>query len=474
MSDVYKMEVMLDESDPIKGKVLDCVGIGFGPANIALAISLEERGILDNTLFLEQSTYTDWNPEMLILGSDIQHNPLRDFVTPRDPTSKYGFLSYLKSKGRLFQFLNLDAPFPPRVEYAEYVKWVANQFSRHVRYLSTVTSIQTQGSGANTVYKVNSSDGRHLLSKTISYATGRSPNIPQIYRQYLGSRVVHLTQYKSALEKWTTDSFINSIVVIGASQSAAEIILDLNSKFPERKITCISRSFGFKLKDTSPFTEAIYEPEFVDYYFNATDRNQKAMRSELLHSNYSAADHDVICSLQMRLYEQSVVNGNNLCLLNNKQVTNVVKRDNAGYRISLIDKHDNSSDTIEADAIVLATGFLNAGSNDDEETCPKLLRSISENCEKRKDGSLSLARYYSLIKKDKNQAIEVSGIHLNGVCESTHGFGDAGSFSLLSIRSGHIAQSIESKLRITPDISQGYIATPSQSPIAMEVPHDRL
>jgi L-ornithine N5-monooxygenase len=35
---------------------------------------------------------------------------------------------------------------------------------------------------------------------------------------------------------------------------------------------------------------------------------------------------------------------------------------------------------------------------------------------------------------------------LNGLCESSHGMGDAGSFSLLALRSKTIAQSLDSTL----------------------------
>jgi L-ornithine N5-oxygenase len=36
---------------------------------------------------------------------------------------------------------------------------------------------------------------------------------------------------------------------------------------------------------------------------------------------------------------------------------------------------------------------------------------------------------------------------MNGICESTHGFGDAGSFSLLALRSWTIANALMTDLR---------------------------
>ncbi|MGD7411917.1 ornithine monooxygenase, partial [Salmonella sp. gx-f9] len=66
-------------------KSYDVVGIGFGPANLALAIALEEAGFAGSCLFLERRPSPQWQPEMLLPRSDIQNHPCRDLVTPRNP-----------------------------------------------------------------------------------------------------------------------------------------------------------------------------------------------------------------------------------------------------------------------------------------------------------------------------------------------------------------------------------------------------
>ena len=68
-----------------KTKTVDVLGIGFGPSNIALAIALEERSSPLDVHFIEAASGPCWQPQMLISGSDIQNNPLRDLVTPRNP-----------------------------------------------------------------------------------------------------------------------------------------------------------------------------------------------------------------------------------------------------------------------------------------------------------------------------------------------------------------------------------------------------
>ena len=52
------MHTILDNIEQQDG-IFDCIGIGFGPSNIALAIALEERGLLQSTLFLEKATAPD-------------------------------------------------------------------------------------------------------------------------------------------------------------------------------------------------------------------------------------------------------------------------------------------------------------------------------------------------------------------------------------------------------------------------------
>ena len=40
-------------------------------------------------------------------------------------------------------------------------------------------------------------------------------------------------------------------------------------------------------------------------------------------------------------------------------------------------------------------------------------------------------------------------LFLNGLCESSHGIGDAGSFSLLSVRAGRILAAVRKSLHVT-------------------------
>lgn len=317
---IRRIEIKKQSSSLHKNhKIYDCIGVGFGPSNIALAIALEEIGISDHALFLEKAVAPDWQGEMAIDGSDIQHNPLRDFVTPRNPTSRYGFLSYLKAKNRLFAYLNLSAPFPPRCEYSRYIVWVARHFDRIVKYAQPVSGIYYDWIDGQSLIRVES-NGHSYLARTVSVAPGRSNLIPECFKEHIGPRMVHASSYRSSVARWQYEGNVKNVAVFGASQSAVEIMLDLPKSIPNVRITAIGRSFGIKQKDLSPFTEAIYEPEFVDIYHSASEEVQATLRQELWRSNYSAADHDVVSRLHFCLYEQMVTGRSQLSLMSNKSV----------------------------------------------------------------------------------------------------------------------------------------------------------
>lgn len=419
-------------------RIHDCIGVGFGPSNMALAIALEERGRLDRCLFLETAEAFDWQPGMMIDGADIQHNPLRDLVTPRNPTSPYGFLSYLQAQGRLFDYLNLAAPYPPRSEYAGYVRWVGDQLRHCVRLGTSVRSIAHAGGAGEPLLRVETEDGEVLFARTVSFAVGRSPSVPDLFCPLMGPDVVHLGDYVYARERWLARPGQPHIAVLGGSQSAAEILLDFSA---HGRATAISRSFAFKQKDLSAFTECIYYPEFVDYFHGAGTRQQNEMTRELWRSNYGAADPDVIARLNMQIYEQKVTGRAGIDVRQNTLVKDVeTPGEGGGYRLHLEDKYSGAVSSLSVDGIVLATGFRNFGQGRDQEPFHPLLAEVADAAAFRGDGGIEIDRGYRL--RFREGLGELAPIFINGLCEASHGFGDAGSFSLLSVRSDEISREI--------------------------------
>lgn len=139
----------------------DVIGIGFGPANLALAIALEEEGYDVDARFLESRPGPSWQSAMMLDGSDIQNHPVRDLVSLRNPRSRYSFINYLFENGRLLDHLNLPMEFPLRKEYAQYVTWAAGHFGGLVDYGVHVTEVALgRDAAGERHYAVTTSTGR--------------------------------------------------------------------------------------------------------------------------------------------------------------------------------------------------------------------------------------------------------------------------------------------------------------------------
>ncbi|WP_220010375.1 SidA/IucD/PvdA family monooxygenase [Bradyrhizobium sp. BR 10289] len=422
----------------------DVIGIGFGPANIALAAALEERQAGFKIAFLERMKAPAWQPAMLLSGSDIQNNPLRDLVTPRNPRSRYSFTNFLHEHGRLFEYLNLGIEFPLRKEYSQYVTWVARQFDRWARYGIAVTDLRIEAKGGQDVYVLTTSDGEHLAARSIVAAPGRTPLLPPPFEDREGERLFHLTRYLPALDHYQRrHGRPRSICVIGGSQSAVELILDLSARFPDSDTINVQRGYGFALKDTSPFSDRVYFPEHVDYYFNASPSSKATIDEQLKRTNYSSADGDVIRKLYLTMYEQKLDRAERIRVLSNTRVLSIKDVEN-GIKLDLEEIHRHERSELHADIVILATGFRNLGPGPDQERIPPLLAPVANRLLTDDAGVLSVARDYRL--RPKRSDAPIPPIFLNGLCESSHGMGDAGSFSLLALRSDLIARSLEAAL----------------------------
>ncbi|MCW8377160.1 lysine N(6)-hydroxylase/L-ornithine N(5)-oxygenase family protein [Streptomyces justiciae] len=421
--------------------VYDILGIGFGPANLALAIALEERNSPLTARFLEARPSPEWQPGMLLDGSDIQNHPSRDLVTLRNPRSRYSFLNYLHEQGRLLRHLNLPSEFPLRKEYAGYIRWAAGFFSHLVDCNQRAEGLQVVEENGERLYEVTTMSGRRYLGRTLVMGPGRTPYIPAPYDSLRGERVFHLTQYLPKLASLTASGEPASVAVIGGSQSAVELALDLGRRFPRTRVTTYTRSHSLRQKDTSPFSEEGYFPEFTDYYFRASREGKRALDAYMHPTNYSSADIDVLRELYLEIYEQELDGDQRLFVRGNLEAVSVAE---VGGRVNIDFRERNTGETVtdSVDFAVLATGFRNMGPGAHEELCPPLMAGLASRFAKESDGRLEVSGDYAL----KPVVDGTPPLFLNGLCESSHGIGDAGSFSLLSLRAATLTDSLSAVL----------------------------
>ena len=150
--------------------MMDVVGVGFGPANLALAIAIEEHNAVCaeservRALFVERQDNFGWHPGMLLDGATMQIAFPKDLVTFRNPRSGFTFFNYLFERGRLVDFVNHQTFFPTRHEFHDYLSWAADRVDADVRFGTSVTDIAADGD----VLTVRCDDGTVVQTRNVA------------------------------------------------------------------------------------------------------------------------------------------------------------------------------------------------------------------------------------------------------------------------------------------------------------------
>lgn len=273
----------------------DIIMVGGGPGNLAVAVTLEEcyPQLAAGALVLERNNTTAWQPGVLFGRARSQVNYLKDLATLRDPRSRFTFLNYLKSVGRLEHFINSGTSTPYRFEISDYHRWVAEgldkveiQYGRQVRQCEAVQDAD----GAVLYWRVTADNGAMVEAPTVIFGAGRDARLPMPLQQ-LGShpRVVHSTGYLTALAGLAPIADrVRDIAVIGSAQSSAELFLEAGSDFPHANRTMIMRSIGPVAYESSKFTNELFYTSYVDTFFSMPSDQRRAVLEQMARTNYSA------------------------------------------------------------------------------------------------------------------------------------------------------------------------------------------
>jgi len=426
------------------------LGVGFGPANLSLAVTLEELGHDGTAHFIEQADGFQWQEQQLLPGADIQNNPFRDLVMPRNQYSRYTFINYLAERGELTDYLHLNAKFPLRREYAGYLRWVAEAFRGSVDYGQSVTGLSlVTGDDGSELFAVHTAGGRRYLGENVVMGTGRSPRIPYPFQGALGPTVFHSTRYLSALERLRERRI--RVAVVGASQSSIEIILDLLGRPNVEQVISLHRGIGFRLKDTSPYSRQVFLPEFVDYFHPLPSETKRRMRAELRSINYAACDQDVIDRLVNVQREYELTGSDRLRMMPFSETAEITRSPGGAHRLQVRELNHATEETVDADVVILGTGFRDFGTGPNDEPYHPLLEGIAHRLPLDREGIPIVARDYSIELNAQEHTTGPRRVYLNGLCEASHGMGDAGALAMLSARSSDIAESLARKGDLSPE-----------------------
>ena len=418
----------------------DVIGVGFGPSNLALAIALDEcarRSRLKCApLFVEKQPHFTWHGGMLLPGSDMQISFLKDLVSLRDPTSPFTFVNYLHKHGRLLDFINCRTFYPSRIEFNDYLRWVAGQFKSQAAYGETIVAVEPVTAGQSvTSLRVHSrtlAGGETVrLAKNLVVAVGGRPYIPQVFTKIADDpRVFHSSRYLETVEDVGLGGKAARVAVIGGGQSATEVTVDLRSRFPDASIDLIFRGHALKPSDSSPFVNEIFNPDYTDFVYRAACGATRRDRSQLpeyqlCRGRFRPARS--IVSIALPAARRAATTG--ITLQPRSEITGVDARPQ-GIEIGSVDKFGGRKSPLDCyDAVILATGY-------DRETPHAFLEPIQ-----RYIRGTALDRHYRLVTSPAFRP----QIHLQGYSEASHGLSDT-LLSVLAMRSQEIAESLLSTI----------------------------
>jgi L-ornithine N5-monooxygenase len=423
-------------------EVLDVLGIGFGPSNLALAIAFRERAARRGespairAAFLDRQSQFGWHRGMLIAGATMQVSFLKDLVTMRNPTSDFSFLAYLHQMGRLAAFINTKDVYPSRVEFHAYLSWAAGRLRDCVIYgLEAVDAVPVLCDGNVRYIDVVArriADG-HLVryrTRNIVVATGLEPCLPP--EAPASPRVWHSAGLLDRLDEVPAGK-AQTFVVVGAGQSAAEAVEYLHRRFSLAQVYSVFTRYGYSPSDDTPFVNAIFDPDTVDLFFHAPDEVKELMVGYHANTNYSVVDSDLITDLHQRVYQELVVGECRLIMRNLSRVV-AVRETGTGLDVDIKYLPDGSITPVHADWLIYATGYR-------PRSPLSVLGQLSSYCKIEPNQSFRLDRDHRIVTSERMRC----GIYVQGAAEATHGLSST-LLSTTAIRAGEIAGAIAADL----------------------------
>ncbi|MFF3644619.1 lysine N(6)-hydroxylase/L-ornithine N(5)-oxygenase family protein [Streptomyces sp. NPDC002564] len=419
--------------------VHDLIGIGFGPSNVAMAIALSEHNASvgrEETVtahFFEQQPSFGWHRGMLIDDATMQVSFLKDLVTQRNPTSEFSFLCYLKSKGRLTDFINHKNLFPLRVEFHDYLEWAAAKVDDMVSYgheVVGVTPFVVDGVVEYLDVTVRSAEGLAVhRARNLVIGTGLRPLVPEGIER--GERIWHNSDLLTKVDSLEGTS-PSRFVVVGAGQSAAENVAYLHRRFPEAEVCAVFSRYGYSPADDSSFANRIFDPDAVDEYFDAPEDVKRRLMDYHGNTNYSVVDIDLIDDLYRQMYREKVLGTERLRFLNVSRLTGAKETDE-GVRATVKSLVTGEESAVDADVVVFATGYSPADP-------VGLLGEVADRCLRDDTGRVRVERDYRVA----TDADLRCGIYLQGGTEHTHGI-TSSLLSNIAIRVGEILDSVRER-----------------------------
>lgn len=337
------------------------IGLGIGPFHLSLAALCDKVDGL-KTLFLEKKPNFSWHPELMFEDADMQTSCFKDLVTSADPTSPYSFLNYLVSNGLYFSFLNTNRMVITRREFELYCQWAAKRLEGKLAFDQDVLSVEFKDNLFHIQTKKET-----FTSQNISIATGHRPRYPRfVDKNLLSDTLFHAKSGK--LDNLNLKD--KKVVVIGGGQTGLEIFTHaLKGRWQKpSSVILVSKRSTLAPLDESNFTNEYFTPNYVDAFFPINEtRKEQIVKEQKLASDGNTPSH--LESLYRHLYLKNLIqDGPKFHILPMRECLDVQKENN-GYKVTLSNFFIDDTETLNADVVILATGF--------EQVIPDFLKPIT-------------------------------------------------------------------------------------------------
>ncbi|EXJ79476.1 hypothetical protein A1O1_08740 [Capronia coronata CBS 617.96] len=295
----------------------DLVCVGFGVTALSLAITLHERGALDNTLFLESQPASKWNPCSSSAGGRMRTSFLNDLITSENPRSRFTFLKYLHATNRLALYANSSQIQPSREMFADYLRWCSASFQNNVNFGKRVTAIfpvredQQPVRSWNVVFS-DSVTGQQdsVTTKQVICAAGLQPFIPAPLSSIMDTSpdVVHATDCLQRISStMRTTGGKCHFAIIGDGQTAADVFDHIHGIRGDHQVTWFTQDPVLRGTDDSPFImDNTRKPSSKVGQALPLELRRRAIGDGLCTDSVSAIDRHLLMSIYEVQYAQSV------------------------------------------------------------------------------------------------------------------------------------------------------------------------
>jgi lysine N6-hydroxylase len=360
-----------DPAAPADTEPYDLLGVGAGPFNLSLAALADPLPGL-RTTFLDRSPGFSWHPGMLIDGATLQVPFLADLVTLVDPTSRWSFLNYLRSRDRLFPFYFAERFHIHRAEYDAYCRWVAESLPG-VRFGHQADAVRWNP--ARGVFEVDhtmvTAEGEAVAlgrdhARNLVIGVGTEPYVPDVLRPLVESAaggagagvplVTHSAHYVQHRERLLA---ADHVTVVGSGQSGAEVFLDLLRARPEgrERLAWVARTPAFAPMEYSKLGLEHFTPDYTRYFHALAE----PVRDELVAAQWQlhkGIDQDTIAAIHDELYRRTLHGGWPDAVLTPGVAVRTAGRLGAhAVELHLEHREQGTRSRLTTSAVVLATGY---------------------------------------------------------------------------------------------------------------------